>query len=286
MAMDPLPFLENVPYGVAVSRVIYFIISFTVIYLIGRVGVKPAVNSILKKKGMGKHVRKPINTLTTGVIVFAAISLAFGFSGLGNFLQALTTIAAAATLAVGFASKDIIANLVAGVFIYADQPFKTGDWIGWEGYEGTVQDISLRVTRVRTFDGEILTVPNSQLADNVTKNFVKEGRLRLRVQFGIGYGDDVERAGEIIYEEAIENSGLMNEPDPQIRFHEFGDSHIGLEARVWIDDPAKADFIKTRSDFRKSVKKRFDEEGIEIPFPQRTLSGEVDLETDGAKEIS
>ena len=275
--MHTLQFFNDLPYGALINRAIYFVVAFLAVYLVGRFVVRPVIDGILRKRGMEKHVRKPIITLVRGTVLFAAVSVAFGFSGLGNFLQALTTIAAAATLAIGFATKDIIGNFVAGVFIYADHPFVTGDWIEWDGYEGIVKDISLRVTTVRTFDGEMLTVPNSQLADNVTKNYVAEGKLRLRVNFGIGYEDDIEQASEIIYEEAVKHPGFMEEPEPQVRFQEFADSYIGLEARVWIDDPAKADFVRTRSEFRKNVKKRFDEENIEIPFPQRTLSGDVQI---------
>ncbi len=167
----------------------------------------------------------------------------------------------------------MIKNFVAGVFIYTDRPFRIGDWIEWQGNSGVVEDISFRVTRVRTFDNELLTVPNNVLTGDVIKNPVAKKTLRLKFVFGIDYGDDVERATEIIVEEAEKNEAILDDPAPSVRLTELADSYVGLQSRIWIDDPSRADFVKTRADYVKAVKARFDEEGISIPFPQRTVSG-------------
>ena len=100
---------------------------------------------------------------------FLALAVAFGFAGFGNFLVSLAGIASAGTLAVGFAMQNAIANLVFGIFIYVDTPFRTGDWIEWDEYAGVVEEIHLRVTRVRTFDTELLTVPNANFTGTVIK---------------------------------------------------------------------------------------------------------------------
>jgi small-conductance mechanosensitive channel len=120
-------------------------------------------------------------------------------------------------------------------------------------------------------------VPNSQLTDNVIKNPVAKDQLRLRFVFGIGYGDDVERAEEIIVEEAERNPDVLDDPAPSVRLTELADSYVGLQSRIWIDDPNRADWMKTRADYVQAVKRRFDAEGIEIPFPQRDLSGQVEM---------
>lgn len=102
-------------------------------------------------------------------------------------------------------------------------------------------------------------------------------RLRLRFVFGIGYDDDIGQATEIILEEAQKHDGILEDPEPSVRLTELADSYVGLQSRVWISDPGRSDFIKTRSDYIQNVKQRFDEEGINIPYPQRELSGEIDM---------
>ncbi len=172
-------------------------------------------------------------------IVFVAISVASGWR-IGNFLQSLATIAAAATLAIGFAMQDVIANFVAGIFIFTDKPFRINDWIEWDGNSGIVEDISFRVTRVRTFDNELLTVPNSQLTDGVIKNPVAKDKLRLQVPFGIGYDDDIQQATDIILDEAEAHDGIMTTPEPSVRLTELGDSSVGLQSRIWIKNPSRS----------------------------------------------
>ncbi|OYR80495.1 mechanosensitive ion channel protein, partial [Halorubrum distributum] len=148
-----------------------------------------------------------------------------------------------------------------------------GDWIEWNGNSGVVEDISFRVTRVRTFDNELLTVPNHTLTSDVVKNPVAKKTLRLKFVFGIDYEDDVETATDIIVEEAEKSDAILEDPAPSVRLTELADSYVGLQSRIWIDDPSRADFVKARADYVKAVKQRFDEEGISIPFPQRTVSG-------------
>ena len=232
----------------------------------------------MNARGLDQHAKKPLQKLVNFLIVFVAITVAFGSAGLGNFLTALATIAAAATLAIGFALQDVIKNFVAGVFIFSDQPFRIGDWIEWDDNAGVVEDISLRVTRVRTFDNELLTVPNSALTDGVVKNPVAHDTLRLKFVFGIGYDDDIETATEIIVEEAEKHDGILDDPAPSVRLVELGDSSVGLQSRIWISDPSRADFVKTRGEYVQTVKERFDEEGIDIPYPNRTIGGGLDLQ--------
>jgi len=259
------------PLGAAIT----FVVSFVGIYLIGRAVVTPLVGRLLDNRGLDAHAKRPLQKLTNLVMVFVAVSVAFGLAGYGNFLTSLATVAAAATLAIGFAMQDVIANFVAGVFIYTDRPFRIGDWIEWDGNAGVVEDISLRVTRVRTFDNELLTVPNSQLTSGVIKNPVAKDTLRLKTVFGIGYDDDIQAATDIILEAAAANEEILADPEPSVRLVELGDSAVGLQARVWIADPGRSDFVKTRADFVAAVKERFDDAGIDIPYPTRTLDGDI-----------
>jgi small-conductance mechanosensitive channel len=269
----------GVPAGIAdaVGGAIVFLIAFVVIYAAGKVILSPVINRLLERRDLDEHARRPLRRIVSIVLVFVAISAAFGLAGFGNFLQSLATVAAAATLAIGFAMQDVLKNFVAGVFIYTDKPFRIGDWIEWDGNAGIVEDISLRVSRVRTFDNELLTVPNSQLTDGVIKNPVAKDKLRLKFVFGIGYDDDIDTATDIIVKEAEKHNEILEDPAPTVRLTELADSYVGLQSRIWIANPSRADWVRTRAEYVKNVKQRFDAEDIEIPFPQRDLSGDVSV---------
>jgi len=275
----------NVSLANAIGSAVTFVVVAIVVYLLGRVTVVPLVNRVLKSRELDEHARKPLRKLTGIIVGFAAVGIAFAFAGYGNILTAIATVGAAATLAIGFAMQDVLANFVAGIFIFTDKPFRIGDWIEWDGNSGVVEDISLRVSRVRTFDNELLTVPNSQLTDGVIKNPVAKDELRLKFDFGIGYDDDIDKATEIIIEEAEANPDILEDPGPSVRLVELGDSSVALQSRIWIGNPSRADFVKTRADYVKAVKERFDEEGINIPYPNRTIGGGIELSNvDGVVE--
>jgi small-conductance mechanosensitive channel len=263
--------------GEGVVGIAIFLVAFLLLYLAGKRIVLPLLNRVLDARGLDRHAKVPLRKLTWILYLFIGITVAFGVAGYNGFLRSLATIGAAATLAVGFAMQDVLKNFVAGVFIFTEKPFKIGDWIEFDDNAGVVEDISLRITRVRTFDNELLTVPNSQLTNNVVKNPVDADKLRLKFVFGIGYDDDVEAATDIILEEARAHDGIMDNPEPSVRLTELGDSSVGLQSRIWIANPSRGDFVKTRGEYVRRVKRRFDEEGIEFPYPHRTLTGGLEV---------
>jgi len=265
----------GVPSSIAnpLGAAVIFVVVFAAVYLLGRLLVRPFTDRLLDRRNLDPHAKRPIKRLVGTVVVFIAIAVAFGLAGFGSFLQSLATIAAAATLAIGFALQDVLANFVAGLFIYTDKPFRIGDWIEWDEKRGIVEDISLRVTRVRTFDNELLTVPNGQLTNGVIKNPVAKNKLRLKFVFGIDYEDDIDQATEIIVGEAEEHPEILDDPEASVRLTELADSYVGLQSRIWIEQPSRADFIRTRGEYVTNVKQAFDDAGISIPYPQRVVSG-------------
>lgn len=280
MQVQPLADLLNgfgVPAAGSIASAVVFVVVFVLVYTLGKAIVLPIVDRSLKSRDLDTHARRPLKKVASIGIVFVAISVAFGMAEYGNFLQSLATIAAAATLAIGFAMQDVLQNFVAGVFIYTDKPFRIGDWIEWDGNSGVVEDISLRVTRVRTFDNELLTVPNSNLTDGVIKNPVAKEQLRLKFVFGIDYDDDIDEATEIILDEARAHPEIMDDPEPSVRLVELGDSSVGLQSRIWIKNPSRSDFVKTRAEYVKAVKQRFDAEDINMPYPNRTIGGGLEM---------
>ena len=270
--LGPLePYLGQLT-ALAVDAAIFLLVVLAT-YVLYKAAVVPLLERVFDRQGFDEHARRPLHKIVTFLVLFAGVTVAFGAAGYQGFLRSLATIAAAATLAIGFALQDVIKNFVAGVFIYTDRPFRIGDWIEWQGNSGVVEDISFRVTRVRTFDNELLTVPNHALTSDVVKNPVAKKTLRLKFVFGIDYEDDVDKATDIIVEEAEKSDAILDDPAPSVRLTELADSYVGLQSRIWIDDPSRADFVKARADYVKAVKQRFDEEDISIPFPQRTVSG-------------
>lgn len=262
-------------YTTTILTAAKFLVVLVIGYIVGKSVVVPSINRLFTRYTLDQHAKKPLRKVIWVLYLFGVVAFAFGFAGFGSILRSLATIAAAATLAVGLAMQNVIQNFVAGIFIFVDRPFRIGDWIEWDEFSGSVEDISLRVTRVRTFDNELLTVPNSELTDQTIKNPVQADRLRVKFLFGIGYADDIDQATSIILEEAEHHPEILDDPSPGVRLTELADSFIGLQSRIWIGDPSRADFVRIRAEYVKNVKERFDHEGIEIPFPQRDISGEL-----------
>ena len=265
------------PFGGIVRDVVTFLLAFVVVYVLGRFVLLPAIDRALLAREYEEQLREFAGKITRVVVLVVALAIGFTLAGYGAVLSAIAILGGALALAIGFAAQDLVANVVAGVFILRDKPFLTGDWIEWEGGEGEVQEIDLRVTRLRTFDNELVTVPNSELADNAVTNPVANGTLRLRETFGIGYDDDVDRAREVLIEEARSHPDLLDDPDPSVRLVEFGDSAVGLESRVWIRDPTAGAAGRVRSEYGQAVKERFDAEGIDMPYPHTQLTGGIDV---------
>ncbi len=132
------------------------------------------------------------------------------------------------------------------------------------------------MSRVRTFDNEHLTVPNSHLTDGVIKNYDKNRTLRLRFTFRIGFEDDIDEATGIILEEAQKREGILEDPEPSVRLVEINDASFGLQSRIWIEDPGQSDFPGIRGGFIQAVTDRFETAGITIPYPRRTVDGTIE----------
>jgi small conductance mechanosensitive channel len=257
-----------------------FVLTLVVVWMVGRAVLVPAGKKALDAQGHHETVKSLGGDIIGAINVVLAFAIAFTVAGFGNVIAAFATIGGALALAVGFAAQDLLGNFVAGIFILKDKPFRVGDWIEVNDIEGVVTDIDLRVSRLRTFDNEVITVPNSELADNAVTNPVANNTLRQKFTFGIGYDDDIGHAREVILEEADKNAEILDEPGPSIRVSELADSYVGLQTRFWISDPSRSDFVKTRSDFVEAVKNRLDAEAIDMPYPHTQLTGGVEL--DGA----
>ncbi len=175
-------------------------------------------------------------------------------------------------LALGFAAKDTLANLFSGIFILADAPYQTGDYIVLDsGERGEVTHIGLRSTRLLTRDDVEVTIPNAVIANAkiVNESGGRWTRERIRVKVEVAYGSDVDRVRQVLLEVAAEQPDLQPEPEPRVRFRAFGESGLSFELLGWIAEPMLRG--RVLDDLNTRVYKRLTTERIEIPYPKRDL---------------
>ncbi|MEM9999217.1 MAG: mechanosensitive ion channel family protein, partial [Bacteroidota bacterium] len=204
--------------------------------------------------------------------------------GLIGLDRAVTTLLAGAGvlgLALGFAFQDIAANFIAGVLIAVRSPFDLGDLVQTNGHTGTISDINLRATHVRTFQGQEVIIPNSQVYQNPLVNYTHVGSRRIDLGCGVGYGDNLQYAEDVAKEALSAVSTRDADRDVTLFWTEFGDSSINFVASYWVDFQGQADFLTAQSEGIKRLKTAFDDSGVTIPFPIRTLdfgpNGGIDL---------
>lgn len=176
-------------------------------------------------------------------------------------------------LALGFAFQDTAANLMSGVYISFKQPFRLGDIIETtNGHMGNVKDISLRVTKLQTFDGPVVFVPNKHLFQDYYINYSESGKRRYRLECGVSYGADLEHVEKVAIEAIESIPSRLKSEDVSIHWKEFGGSSINFSVNVWMEyEKEQSSYITTRNEAVKALKKAFDENDITIPFPIRTL---------------
>ncbi len=184
--------------------------------------------------------------------------------------------ASVAGIAVGFAARDTLSNLIAGVLLIIDRPFEVGDRIEvWTAPKnsatwGDVMEIGIRATKIRTTDNIVIVIPNNEIMKRDIINYTAvSADIRVRIPIGIAYEADIQKAKKIIEDVALELDWVKKAPGPKVVVKNFGESAVDLEARIWIKNPRKR--IDTISHITDRVKAEFDKAGIEIPYPRRVL---------------
>jgi len=173
-------------------------------------------------------------------------------------------------IAVGFALKDIIENLLSGLLIFLDPPFKVGDAVKIGEYGGTIVEIGLRHTKLKTWDGNIVTIPNSDIIKSRLLNFhLPNETVRVSLRIGVSYDANPEYVKKVILDEVLGKiDTILKEPEPQVLFMEFGDFALIFEVRFWVYTKDK---MSTIDRVNTLIWKVFKEKGIEIPYPIRTI---------------
>jgi len=203
-----------------------------------------------------------ISMITVLLKVLLFISVA---SMVGIATTSFIAILGAATFAIGLALQGSMSNFAGGVLILLLKPFKVGDTIEAQGFVGKVHEIQIFNTIMKTFDNKMIYIPNGSLSNGNITNYSKEPIRRVDMTFGIGYGDDIKRAKEVLAGLIKEDARILKDPAPLIAVSSLGDSSVNFAIKVWCDN---AEYWNVYYDMQEKVKLTFDQENISIPFPQ------------------
>lgn len=270
-------------YKLLLGQVGEFVLVALLLYALGRAVIEPIFWWVFERKAFDPTLERALEKVVRVGVVVAAIAVGAWAAGFTALLGGSALVFAALTLAVGFAAQDVLSNFVAGVFIVQDRNFNIDDWIEWDDRAGFIQDIGFRVTRIRTFDNETITVPNTELATTAVTNRMSNDRLRISYPFGIGYADDIDEMTRILIETAAEDDAVLAEPEPSVRIADLGDNAVVLQSRFWISEPDREEFSATRSRYIRTVKRRCDAAGIDLSTTtQHDVSGELEVDRPAA----
>lgn len=249
-----------------------YIIALIVFIIIYRASqpISNAIRNLLKRAKRSDSLQMLIARLTRWAVVFGGLLVAATIALPGFSPTDFISLLGISSVAIGFAFRDVLENFLAGILILLTEPFKIGDQIITGDYEGTVEDIQVRATYMRTYDNRRVVIPNSKLyTDAVVVNTAFEKR-RNEYAIGIGYGDDIEAAQALCLSVMQETEGVINNPAPDTIMTELGDSAVVFRVRWWTN-PRQADVLAVQNRVLRRIKNRLTEEGFDIPFPIRTV---------------
>ena len=258
-------FAENAPQH------IFQLFVFALILLIARALAKltrKVVSKTVASKNLKmSHLMQDFFISMSGKAVWI-IGIMVGLSQIGLNLAPILTGFGIAGVIIGFALQDTLSNFAAGMMLLIYRPFDVGDFVYAGGVDGKVSHMSLVNTTIRTFDNQIIIVPNSKIWGDVIKNVTHERIRRVDMVFGIGYADDLLKAEEVLNDILTSHPSVLRSPEPNIKVHTLNTSSVDFIVRPWVKTD---DYWDVYWDVTKEVKLRFDREGISIPFPQQDV---------------
>ncbi len=226
-------------------------------------GITKGIKKGFEKRNIDPSLRPFLSGLISVALkVFLVISV---LSMVGIAMTSFIAIIGSVGLAVGLALSGTLQNFAGGVILLILKPFKVGDFIEAQGYSGTVNSILIFNTILKTPDNKTIIIPNGGLSTGAMTNYSTEATRRVDWSFGIGYGDDIEKARTILLAIFKEDSRLLKDPEPFIKVSELADSSVNLATRVWVNAP---DYWDVKMETMEKVYNAFNKEGINIPFPQ------------------
>ena len=256
--------VTNLP-NIALALVV-FIGFYWLSVLVRRVVKRP-----LGKVTSQESVKILILRVSSIVIVGLGFLLALGIMNLDTALKSILAGAGVAGLAVGLALQGTLSNTFSGMYLAVKDILNIGDWVESNGFAGTVEKITLRNTMIKEPDNNIVVLPNKMVLENPFKNYGLTTQIRVILKCGIEYSADLESVKEIAINAIHERFHQGTEQEVEFYYDEFGDSSINFQMRFWVDAVEKMTILDARSESIMTLKKAFDENDINIPFPIRTL---------------
>ena len=222
------------------------------------------------KEGMTKRNLLPL-VRKLSIVFLCSVSLVIILKKFNYDVMSLLATLGLGTLAIGLAAKDTLSQLVSGLILLIDRPFRIGDRIRLaNGQVGDVQDIGLRSTKLLATDSTVMIIPNSDLCNSVVVNMVRPTpAARGQIELGVGYDTDIDAVKIMLKELAADTEGVLAEPAPVVQFVSFGDSALELQLFFWVATPARLSAVTDQ--LNSAILRKLREENIDIPFPARTI---------------
>lgn len=245
------------------------LLAAVVIFYVGRLVARMLTKGV-RKVMEGQEVDPILVSFVTSLVHWGLMAFVIiaAITKLGVQTASLVALIGAAGLAVGLALQGSLANFAAGVLIVLFRPYRVGDYVEAAGVAGSVVQVQVLTTILRTPDNKEIIIPNGQIMSSIITNYNANDTRRIDLVFGVSYSDDLDKVRKIIEEAVAADSRILKEPQCQIAVSELADSSVNFVVRPWSKSE---DYWAVRFDLIENVKKRFDKEGISIPFPQRDV---------------
>jgi small-conductance mechanosensitive channel len=240
---------------------------FLLFYLLARV-VRFLASRSLRKMKASEHAARLVSRL--GFIAVMVVGVLVGLGVMGINAGALVASLGLVSVGIGFALKDVIENFLAGIILILQRPFVVGDVVRIGEVEGAVEDVRVRDTVIRQFDGRQVFVPNAGIFTKAVINNNRNRRRRLDFDLGVGYSEDASAAAQAVARALADVDGVLADPAPMVVVRGFEESSLRLKAYFWVD-PVKVNLLEVRSQAMAAAKRGLEEGGIEIPFPVLTV---------------
>ena len=267
-------FVERIPYFVASIIVVLIFWFLSIVF-------KKIVYKLLGSRSRHQNLVKVFQRVGGALIIFIGFMIAMVIAVPGFTPAKLIGALGIGSVAIGFAFKDIFQNLLSGILLLISEPFRIGDQIVSGEYEGTVEDIKIRATTIKTYDGRQVVIPNSDLYTSALTVNTAYKQRRLQVAVGIGYEDDIEAAKAEIMQALDKVGSVSTKSKPSVIATGFGGSSMDLMVRWFIEDGTQANKVASIHQVIVEIKKALDAAGVNIPFPIRT----IDLSDPSVKAI-
>lgn len=198
----------------------------------------------------------------------AAVFIIIDILGVKGAITTALAGAGIAGIAIGFAAKDTLSNMISGIFLFADRPFKLKDTVEIGGNVGKVRDITLRNTVIKTFDNKIVTIPNSVTSKSTIINYSRMSKRRVEIPVGIAYEADMDKAVKTIMKVLKKDENVLDKPEPSVAMVGLGDFSVDLKVMAWIEN---RNFLTKKTKLIHDIKKALDKAKVEIPYPKRVM---------------